>query len=295
MDWTTIKPLLDAKLDPAHVRKPEGRYGPKGDWIEGWHAIAEANRIFGHGAWSYEIKSLDRDLLEQVTTAKGEQQWAAAYTCVVRLDVAGTVREDVGFGSGFAKQPGDAIEGATKEAVTDALKRALRTFGWPFGLALYDKQRGHVGVDAPPPDPAETRDRIKAALEKSDTPEALNRVWQHPATTDAIGGLPKPMQNELRNLERTRRKALTDTQPEPAQTAPNAAEAARLMMEGFTDVPAQHRATCTDIIADLMDGAPVDATKSFYGEALAKMEREAPDFHKALMADMDDYAPEKAE
>src|SRR5690606_29122102 len=32
-----------------------------------------------------------------------------------------------------------------KEAVTDALKRTLRTFGNPFGLALYDKSRANVG------------------------------------------------------------------------------------------------------------------------------------------------------
>ncbi|MFP4239819.1 MAG: RAD52 family DNA repair protein [Rhodosalinus sp.] len=198
MDWDAAKPLLEAKLDPAKVRKPEGRYGPKGDWIEGWHAIAEANRIFGHGAWSYEIKSLTRDVLEQGTTSKGEPQWVAAYSCIVRLDVAGTVREDVGFGSGYAKQAPDAIEGATKEAVTDALKRALRTFGWPFGLALYDKQRAHVGVTPPPPPPPEeTRDRIKAAIARAQDEAALDKVLGHPATKDAIATLPHEMQGDV--------------------------------------------------------------------------------------------------
>jgi hypothetical protein len=42
---------------------------------------------------------------------------------------------------------GLAHESAVKEAVTDALKRALRSFGNPFGLALYDKTRENVGVD----------------------------------------------------------------------------------------------------------------------------------------------------
>jgi recombination DNA repair RAD52 pathway protein len=40
---------------------------------------------------------------------------------------------------------GLAHESASKEAVTDALKRTLRTFGNPFGLALYDKSRENVG------------------------------------------------------------------------------------------------------------------------------------------------------
>ncbi|MDM7954732.1 MAG: Rad52/Rad22 family DNA repair protein [Cyanobium sp. CZS 25K] len=35
---------------------------------------------------------------------------------------------------------GQAHESALKEAETDAMKRALMTFGHPFGLALYDKQ-----------------------------------------------------------------------------------------------------------------------------------------------------------
>jgi len=38
-----------------------------------------------------------------------------------------------------------SIESAAKEAETDAMKRALMTFGNPFGLALYDKSKAHVG------------------------------------------------------------------------------------------------------------------------------------------------------
>lgn len=186
MDWNAVKPLLDAKLDPKHVRKPTGNYGPKGDYVEGWHAIAEANRIFGPGAWSYRIKELTQDSLKEGTDSKGNVQWQAAYTCIVTLDVAGTVREDVGFGSGFAKQIGDAIEGATKEAVTDALKRALRTFGNPFGLALYDKARANVGVDV---NPRELADRIEKAIAGAKDVAALDRLWKHPQTNDAFAKL----------------------------------------------------------------------------------------------------------
>jgi len=213
MDWEAAKPLLENKLDPAHVRKPESRFGPKGDWIEGWHAIAEANRIFGHDAWSYEIKRLDRDLLEQQTTAKGEPQWVAAYTCLVRLDVAGTVREDVGFGSGFAKQPGDAIEGATKEAVTDALKRALRTFGWPFGLALYDKERGHVGVDAPPLDHRAEADRIIESLHGAEGLDDLRDRWRQDGELIArIKEEKPPMYNEINTAKDQRKEQLSGHQ-----------------------------------------------------------------------------------
>ena len=139
--------MLNAPLDPANVKKPSGSFGPKGDYIEGWHAINELNRVFGFDGWSYTI-NLSRDALER---AEGKDQWQAAYTCICTLTVGPVTRQDVGFGSGFAKGVGDAIEGATKEAATDALKRAARTFGNIFGLALYDKSRANVSAPEPPP------------------------------------------------------------------------------------------------------------------------------------------------
>jgi DNA recombination protein Rad52 len=164
MDWDKATPLLQAKLDPANV-KPPSKFGPKGDYIEGWHAIAEANRIFGFGGWSYTIVKLSQDALDLGKNGKGDEQWQAAYTAIIRVTVGDAIREDVGFGSGFAKAKGDAIEGATKEAVTDALKRALRTFGNPFGLALYDKSRASVGVDLPPFDSAGFTERLLRSID----------------------------------------------------------------------------------------------------------------------------------
>lgn len=145
MNPETIK-ILEAPLDPKHVKKPSGNFGPKGDYLEGWHVINELNRAFGFGGWSYTI-ALTKDALTEGQDNKGNAQWQAAYTCVCTLTVGDVTRQDVGFGSGFAKGVGDAIEGATKEAATDALKRAARTFGNIFGLALYDKTR--VNVHAP--------------------------------------------------------------------------------------------------------------------------------------------------
>ena len=40
MNWDKITPLLEAPLDQKHVR-PAKKFGPKGDYIEGWHAIDE--------------------------------------------------------------------------------------------------------------------------------------------------------------------------------------------------------------------------------------------------------------
>ena len=72
----------------------------------------------------------------------------AAYVAKVRVSVrAGKitiVREGSGMGEGVAPTPGKAHELALKGAETDATKRALATFGNPFGLALYDREKASV-------------------------------------------------------------------------------------------------------------------------------------------------------
>lgn len=161
--------MLKAPLDPKYVVSGgNSSFGPKGDYLEGWHVINELNRVFGFDGWSYTIE-LARDALEQVA-AKNGQQWQAAYTCVCTLTVGRVTRQDVGFGSGFAKGIGDAIEGAVKEAATDSLKRAARTFGNIFGLALYDKSRANVCAPKPemPSGPIndKTRNWLAAQIDK---------------------------------------------------------------------------------------------------------------------------------
>jgi DNA repair and recombination protein RAD52 len=169
--------ILEAPLDPACVKKGGGNFGPKGDYLEGWHVINELNRVFGFDGWSYSV-DLTRDALAEVEVEKNGQksmQWQAAYTCICTLTAAGASRQDVGFGSGFAKGIGDAIEGATKEATTDALKRCARTFGNIFGLALYDKSRANVQAPAPVAAPKitdEQRVELMGLLDATNVPVA---------------------------------------------------------------------------------------------------------------------------
>jgi DNA recombination protein Rad52 len=133
---------LKAKLDSKHV-KTRCFGGATLHYIEGWHAIAEANRIFGFDGW-------DRETLTSIcisnTKLRGEH--VVAYTAKVRVTVrAGdtvVVREGSGTGDAKDWSPGQAHELALKSAETDATKRALASFGNPFGLALYDPE--HCGV-----------------------------------------------------------------------------------------------------------------------------------------------------
>lgn len=151
MDWQKASTELAKKLDPANV-KPAKQFGPKGDYIEGWLAMAEANRIFGFDGWSYTLMDCKPVMQTERKIGKAPNQkdgWGVTYVATVRVMVDGVTREDVGAGHGYDVDLGLAHESAIKEAVTDALKRGLRSFGNPFGLALYDKSRENVGIDAP--------------------------------------------------------------------------------------------------------------------------------------------------
>lgn len=174
MDWDKASRELSAKLDPRHV-KPAKDYGPKGDYIEGWHAMAEANRIFGFDGWDYRVVSTTCVANEPRKIGKqGKDGWGVSYIATVLVLVGQVRREDVGAGHGYDVDLGLAHESAIKEAVTDALKRALRSFGNPFGLALYDKARANVGVE----DTGPSRHEIAAAV------DAINACGDVPALAD---------------------------------------------------------------------------------------------------------------
>ena len=131
--------ILGEKLKKDHISQRQ-QGGRNLDYIESHHAIREANRAFGFDGWNYDIVQLVKVSEEK----NNNGNHVIGYIARVRILVDDTCREDVGFGSGISKNLADAHEGATKEAVSDAMKRALRTFGDIFGLALYDKKQEHV-------------------------------------------------------------------------------------------------------------------------------------------------------
>ena len=131
---TQVK-ALRRNLARRHLRSRE-RNGRELAYIEGWHAISEANRIFGFDGWS-------RETIECRCVLAREQRgtFLAVYIAKVRISVKADgltiVREGHGTGEGRGSMPGEVHDIALKAAETDATKRALATFGRPFGLALY--------------------------------------------------------------------------------------------------------------------------------------------------------------
>ena len=137
--------ILTQELDSSRV-KSRSKGNINLSYLEGFDLIETANKVFGYGGWSYDIESLEHLSTEQ----NQNQNFVICYKAIVKVTVydkdhiQNISRTDVGTGTGIAKTQSEAHEGATKEAVTDALKRALRSFGNQFGLSLYDKSRNHT-------------------------------------------------------------------------------------------------------------------------------------------------------
>ena len=220
---------LTAPLNRANVQT-RSQAGRSFNYLEGWVAIREANRIFGFDGWQRETIEL-RCVSESQRPIGREQKsgWGVTYIARVRIrlgsqasGVPSLVREGSGAGHGIDVDLGLAHESALKEAETDAMKRALMTFGNPFGLALYDKQQRQVtssvreerapqgqgalvqaGQPKPIPEARAIRLEVQAlapALSPAEavsvglaalTPEVIQQLHA------AIRGLPRPQLEEL--------------------------------------------------------------------------------------------------
>jgi DNA repair and recombination protein RAD52 len=132
--------VLAYELDSSRV-KSRSKGNVNLSYLEGFDIIETANRIFGYGNWSYEISSLTQVSQEM----NQNQNNIICYKAVIKITIYDVQhskevsREDVGFGTGIAKTLADAHEGGAKEAVTDGIKRTMRSFGNQFGNSLYNK------------------------------------------------------------------------------------------------------------------------------------------------------------
>ena len=133
---------LQSELSTDRI-KVRDKANIKLSYLEGFDIIDTANNIFGYGNWAYTISSLEQVSQE----VNANQNVVVCYKAIVKVDVYDIdhntmiSRQDVGFGTGVARNLADAHENSAKEAVTDALKRSLRSFGNQFGNSLYDKSK----------------------------------------------------------------------------------------------------------------------------------------------------------
>ena len=154
---------LDQDLNPLLISERKGGGGSILKHIEGHNAIDQANRLFGYGNWGYKVISCKP--VNLIDPMSGEAI-GVTYEAEVELQVRDCIPvSDVGQQAcsvwnvedvvmsrrkkdddspiqRWEKQNAsrtivDAHEVARKGAVTDAMKRCLRTFGSQFGNGLY--------------------------------------------------------------------------------------------------------------------------------------------------------------
>lgn len=210
------KKLLAADLDKKYVKARE-QGGRSFSYIEAWHVIAEANRIFGFDGWTRETVYCNEVARYETEKKSGSgKNWKVGYEAKVRVTVGDVVREGTGHGNGTMGDLYDAIESAAKEAETDAMKRAFMTFGNPFGLALYDKTQSNVS-SAPRIMPEEQKAALVKAINDAQTESAVTAEYTKAAqAADAVGN--DLLREEFKKLAKDR-KATIKSYQQSAQAA----------------------------------------------------------------------------
>ena len=194
--WDGLSPAvtnaLSQPLDPSLVSQRKGRAGRTFSYIEGHTAIAQANRVFGFGGWGFElVENVSLRRIETVDAQTGEVKVTHAYSAPVRVTVPGAPpRTDIGFHA-VTDETADGHETALKGAVTDGLKRALRSFGDRFGNGLYG-------------DPSTSSGEARQPVSASPRPERV------PAPAPANGRSGQGQANRNESQAQTLRKRLIE-------------------------------------------------------------------------------------
>ncbi len=192
LHWDALSPAVNdalrQPLEPALVSERKGRGGRRFSYLEGHTAINQANQVFGYGGWGYE-------LVGDVTLH--EFKSGAAYSATVRVTVTGAPsRTDVGF-QPVSDESAEGHETAYKGAVTDALKRALRSFGDRFGNGLYTGSSPAQAGDPPTTNTGQHRPQSEPRQ-----PRPERRADRMPAarSVQSNGTQPRSDDSDARNL-----------------------------------------------------------------------------------------------
>jgi DNA recombination protein Rad52 len=131
--------MLEAPLDPRRVSQRQGSGGKSLNFLQSHDVKRTANRIFGYDGWSYTVDELVCLGEEPYKSSKGKEGTRVGYRATVTVRIGETLRGDTGYGDAIEYQHSRITphELASKEAVSDATKRCLASWGDQFGLVLY--------------------------------------------------------------------------------------------------------------------------------------------------------------
>ncbi|XP_009422856.2 DNA repair protein RAD52 homolog isoform X1 [Pan troglodytes] len=135
-EYQAIQKALRQRLGPEYISSRMAGGGQKVCYIEGHRVINLANEMFGYNGWAHSITQQNVDFVDL-----NNGKFYVGVCAFVRVQLKdGSYHEDVGYGvSEGLKSKALSLEKARKEAVTDGLKRALRSFGNALGNCILDK------------------------------------------------------------------------------------------------------------------------------------------------------------
>jgi DNA recombination protein Rad52 len=224
--------LLRKQPHPRHLRSRQGN-GRELTYIEGWHAIDEANRIFGFDGWDRETVD-SRCVFARESSGVYRVLYAAKVRITVRADRVSIVREGSGTSEARGPSSAEAHDMALKSAETDATKRALATFGRPFGLALHlhpksletSKVASHASPDTRTAFDRSSR-HATAQSEHGPMPSAFSSL-PPPKETIKLGAAPKSTPLAVSSLAPKESQAKSPQLPVSKTEDPGSAPAASI-------------------------------------------------------------------
>ena len=219
----TINEETQRKLSqdlPAGAVKTREQGGSKVDYIDGHFAMTRANEVFGHDGWSYSTRSID-EVYRGTKPGRDGENVVIVYEAIVCVSALGCTREDVGIGQcdSSLRNLGQAIEKGRKEAVTDAVKRALRSFGASFGLALYDKTKADVGASFAAQEAFDALDNAHDAAALDKARGVVKSLWESLSDAERETAAEK-RDKAAKRIEKAQRSANTTAPATPAQEPP---------------------------------------------------------------------------
>ena len=198
-----------------------------------------------------------------VLSRENRGNFLAVYTAKVRITVqvdgAVIIREAHGTGEGRGTSPGEIHDVALKAAETDATKRALVTFGKPFGLELYRKDRTSPAATATAATSSAAGSGSTVGNDRAAAPSKTSvtapRMGLHPDDTTPI---PRPSTYYGREAYAAMREQAKDNarRPVTATTTTSRADEAASAIEKVTAAGPQATPPTPPLVPSAPDSSP---------------------------------------
>ena len=140
-EQAAVQRALQQRLGPNFISKRPAGGGQQVSYIEGNKVVGLANEVFGFNGWSTDVTNQTVDFVDH-----HQGKWYVGTTATVKVTLKdGSYHEDVGYGvSEGMRSKALSLERARKEAVTDGMKRALRSRlpRWQSPMSCYGQSHG---------------------------------------------------------------------------------------------------------------------------------------------------------